>query len=76
MGSSVHGISQARNYTELPFPSQGDLPDPGIKPASLTSPTFPGGLLTIEPPGKSYTNNRMPQMPKLTVKTSPNITLQ
>ena len=28
-GSSVHGLSQARM---LPFPSPGDLPDPGIKP--------------------------------------------
>ena len=31
---SVHGISQARilEWVELPFPSPGDLPDPGIKP--------------------------------------------
>ena len=46
MGSSVHGISQARNYTELPFPSQGDLSDPGIKPASLRSPALAGGFFT------------------------------
>ena len=30
-GSSVPGILQA-----LPFPSPGDLPDPGIKPGSPT----------------------------------------
>ena len=33
-GSSVHGISQARILKWLPFPSPGDLPDPGITPAS------------------------------------------
>ena len=26
--------------------SPGDLPDPGIKPESVTSPTFPGGFFT------------------------------
>ena len=31
--SSVHGILQARKL-ELPFPSLGDLPDPGIKPGA------------------------------------------
>ena len=29
-GSSVHGISQARYWSGLPFLSPGDLPDPGI----------------------------------------------
>ena len=33
-GSSVHGISQARLLSGLSFPSPGDLPDPGIEPAS------------------------------------------
>ena len=32
--SSVHGISQARIWNGLLFPSPGDLPDPGIKPKS------------------------------------------
>ena len=31
---SVHGISQTRILEWLPFPSPGDLPDPGIKPGS------------------------------------------
>ena len=30
-GSSVHGVLQTR---EQPFPSPGDLPDPGIEPRS------------------------------------------
>ena len=33
-GSSVHGIFQARILSGLPFPSPGDLTDPGIKPRS------------------------------------------
>ena len=33
-GSSVHGILQARR---LPFPSLGDLPDPGIELASAAA---------------------------------------
>ena len=32
-GSSTHGISQARYWSALPFPSP-DLPDPGIKSSS------------------------------------------
>ena len=36
-GFSVHGIFQARILGGLPFPSPGDLPDPGIEPVSLVS---------------------------------------
>ena len=30
-GSSVDGILQAKFWSGLPFPSPGDLPDPGIQ---------------------------------------------
>ena len=33
----------------MPFPSPGDIPDPGIEPGS---PTFQADALTSEPPGK------------------------
>ena len=36
----------------LPFPTPGNLPYPGIKPASLVSTALTGGFFTIEPPGK------------------------
>ena len=49
-GSSVHGISQARILEWLPFPSPGDLPDPGIEPRS---PALAGGFLIPAPPGKA-----------------------
>ena len=36
-------------WSELPFPSPGDIPDPGIKPMS---PALAGGFFATEPPGK------------------------
>ena len=43
-GSSVHGILQAKYWSGWPCLPPGDLPDPGIKPMSLTSPTLAGGF--------------------------------
>ena len=40
-GSSVEYSSQ-EYWSGLPFPPPGDIPDPGIKPASLTSPALAG----------------------------------
>ena len=45
-GSSIHGILQARILEWVACPPPGDLPDPGIKPASLMSPALAGGLFT------------------------------
>ena len=52
-GFSVHVISQARIVNGLPFPSPGDLPNPGIKSGS---PALQAGSLLSEPPGKSLLN--------------------
>ena len=46
LGSSVHGIEY---WSVLPFPSLGDLPNPGIEPES---PSLAGGFLVTEPFGK------------------------
>ena len=35
--SSIHGIFQAKYWSGLPFPSPGDLPDPGIEPAATAA---------------------------------------
>ena len=43
------GFSRQDSWNGLPFPSPGDLPDPGIKLRS--SPTFQADTLTSEPPG-------------------------
>ena len=52
-GSFVHGVSQARCWSGLPFPTAGDLPNPGSKPASLT-PTRAAGFFTSALPGKPF----------------------
>ena len=44
-------FSRQEYGSRLPFSSPGDLPDPGIKPAS---PALAGQFFTVEPPGKSY----------------------
>ena len=43
-GFSVQGILQARMWSGLPCPPPVDLPNPGIEPASLISPTLAGGF--------------------------------
>ena len=48
-GSSIQGILQARALEWVPFPSPGDLPDPGIEP---TSPSLQVDSLPSEPPEK------------------------
>ena len=45
------GFSKQEYWNGLPFPSPGDLPDPGIE---LGSPAFQVGSLLSEPPGKIY----------------------
>ena len=42
------GFSRQECWSGLPFPSPGDLPDPGIEPGS---PTFQADALTSELPG-------------------------
>ena len=43
------GFPRQEYWSELPFPSPGDLPNPGIKPASSA---LADGFFTTEPPGK------------------------
>ena len=43
------GFSRQEYWSGLPFPSPGDLPDPGIEPGSSA---FQADALTSEPPGK------------------------
>ena len=43
------GFSKQEYWSGLPFPSPGDLPDPGIEPRS---PTLEADALNSEPPGK------------------------
>ena len=43
-------FSRQEYWSMLPFPSPGDLPDPGIEP---TSRALAGGFFTTAQPGKS-----------------------
>ena len=40
------GFSRQEPWSGLPFPSPGDLPDPGIEPSILMSPALAGGFFT------------------------------
>ena len=55
--SSVHGIFQVEYWNELPFPTPGHLPEPGIKAGPRVSPVSPAqadGFFTTAPPGKLF----------------------
>ena len=39
-------FSRQDYYSRLPFPTPGDLPDPGIEPTSLASPALAVGFFT------------------------------
>ena len=41
------GFPRQEFWSGLPFPSPGDLPDPGMQPAS---PALAGGFFTAKPP--------------------------
>ena len=48
------GFSKQECWSGLPFPSPGDLPDPGIEPRS---PALQAGALPSELPGKPQTSH-------------------
>ena len=49
--SPVMEFSRQEYWSRLPFPSPGDLPNPGIKPGF---PSLKPGSFLSESPGKSY----------------------
>ena len=52
MDYTVNGVLQARILEWVPYPSPGDLPDPGIEPMS---PALQVDSLPADPPGKPFT---------------------
>ena len=50
-----HGLCQTPQEfcSGLPFPTPGDLLDPGVEPVSLVSPAMAGESFTTAPPGKT-----------------------
>ena len=55
--STVREIFQAKYWSELPFPTPGNLPDSGTAPTSFESPALADGFCTTVPPGKPRMNN-------------------
>ena len=51
------GFPRQEHWHELPFPSSGDLPNPGTE---LESPALAGGFFTAELPGKPLNNDINP----------------
>ena len=45
-------LSRQEYWSKLPFPTAGELLDPGIEPTSLSSPALAGEFFTTAPPGK------------------------
>ena len=46
------GFPRQEYWSGLPFPSLGDLRNPGSKPTFLASPALAGGFFSTEPPSK------------------------
>ena len=46
--ASAHGILQTRIQQWVAMPPPGNLPDPGVEPASLLSPALAGGVFTTD----------------------------
>ena len=45
-------FSRQEYWNRLPFPTLGDLPDPGIKALPPVFPALAGRFFTTKPPGK------------------------
>ena len=58
------GFSKQEYWSGLPCPPPGDLPDPGIKLASLMSPALAGGFFTTS------TTKAQVLTPRVTLSTS------
>ena len=49
-------FSRQEHWSGLPFPSPGDLPDPGVEPTSLVSPALAGRFLITSSTWESHTS--------------------
>ena len=67
--NSSMGFSRQEYWSELPFPSPGDLPNPGIEPMSLRSPSpalEEGFFTTSATCAKPYIDYQSPEEPNAT----------
>ena len=70
-GPLSQGFSRQEYWSGLPWPPPGDLPGPGIKPASLMSPALAGKFFTTiatwEAPEEWLTSANSPEVIYLTI---------
>jgi len=52
------GPPRQEYWSDLPFPSPGDLPEPGVK---LASPALAGRFFNTQPPGKPLSKSKQYQ---------------
>ena len=57
IGSSDHGILQARILEWVSMPSSGSLPNPRIEPVSCMSPALAGGFFTTSTIWEAHREN-------------------
>ena len=78
------GFSKQEYWSGLPFPSPGDLPDPGIEPRSLMSPVLQADSLPVELSWKRFLDSRSSQfqlshvamfLPTVIARSSPRLLL-
>ena len=62
------GFSRQEYWSRLPFPSPGDLPDPGMEPRS---PALQADALLPEPPGKPILPQKEDASVRCSVGTEP-----
>ena len=59
------GFSRQEYWDRLPFPTSSDLPDPGIRPASVASPALAGRFFITVPPGKPHVYKLVSHTPRI-----------
>ena len=65
------GFSRQEYWSGLPFPSPGDLPDPGIERCSLLCPELAGGFFTTSAPWEAQRSCRLQLKRNLVLQLRP-----
>ena len=63
------GFSRQEYWSKLPFLIPGDLPNPGIEPASLESPALAGGFFTTRATWEAKSQNGWVQVSTLSLSS-------
>ena len=59
------GFSRQEYWDRLPFPTSSNLPDPGIRPASVAYPALAGRFVITVPPGKLHVYKLVSHTPRI-----------